>query len=182
MGLFSFLKKNKEKNAKSLAHGTVFTTRTKEGVLGDIGYNALQNKDYDTAEKSLFKALESKDINPMDRHFTYLSLIELFYKQRNTQPDAINKCIKYCKEDIEHLEEFMEAWKNDELKIGRNENDIRYPRIPSFQRLAIIYEKQGKIKEAIEICNMVLRYEKNNDYEKSDFEKRLTKLQKKYIP
>ena len=165
-------------DSKSLEHGDVHSTKDKEEFLGDIGFNALRNKDYDFAEKNLLKALKTNNYNPMSRHFTYLSLIELYYKQRDIRPDAVDNCVKYCKEDIKYLDKFLNAWKMEEISLGISENEIRYPRIPSLERLTIIYEKQGNIKEAIEICNIAIKHGLR-DSTKGGFEARLTKLQKK---
>jgi len=149
---------------------TSFCSITQQGFLGDIGHNALAQKDYAFAETILLKALQSRDDNVIDRHFVYNSLIELYYKQRESSPDAIEKCIKYCLEDIGILEEFIGAWKK------KYSGDI--PRIPSVERLAIIYEKQGKFEEAINICEMALRLGLR-DSTKGGFEGRKARLQKK---
>jgi len=55
--------------------------------------------------------------------------------------------------------------------------DIFTPDIPAFKRLAIIYEKQGKYKEAIEVCKKAksIGLGKDND----DYSKRIEKLKMK---
>ena len=117
------------------------TTQTEQGYLKGVGSTALANEDYAFAEKILLKALEADDDNPSDRHFVYNSLIELYYKQRDDREDAIEKCIHYCNEDIERIEEFLSEW------------DGEPPRIPAFKRLAIIYENQGEYGAALDICD-----------------------------
>ncbi len=47
--------------------------------------------------------------------------------------------------------------------------------IPAFKRLTIIYEKQGKYDEAIEICNRAIAYGQSVQ----NFKERKQKLQKK---
>ncbi|MFO7966780.1 MAG: tetratricopeptide repeat protein [Archaeoglobaceae archaeon] len=157
-------------DSKSLESEEItFSTSNQQKFLGTIGQNALSQKDFSFAETILLEALQSKDDNPMDRHFVYNSLIDLYYKKRDSS-DAIEKCIKYCLEDIKYFEDFKKAWERefgDEL-----------PRIPSFERLAIIYEKQGKFEEAIEICQMALKLGLKSS-RKGGFEGRINKLQKK---
>lgn len=155
--------KNLESEIKS-------SSSNQQKFIGGIGQNALSQKDYSFAETVLLEALQSKDDNPLDRHFVYNSLIDLYYKKRDISSDAIENCIEYCLEDIKFIEDFQKAWERefgDEL-----------PRIPSFERLAIIYEKQGKLEEAIEICQMALKLGLK-DSTKGGFEGRVKRLQKK---
>ena len=51
-------------------------------------------------------------------------------------------------------------------------------KIPSFQRLAIIYEKKGEYKKAIDICKKAIKYNLR-DTSKAGFEGRLERLEKK---
>lgn len=164
--------------------------QTCAGFLQSIGTFAVHNKDYDFAEKILQKALDSKDVTLSDRHFIYNELITLYYKQRDAKPDAIDKCIRYCKEDISFLEEFLIADRkehedrqnslkeiNDEL-INKINGNYYPPRIPSLARLIIIYENQGKISEAIEICEIGIKYGLK-DGTKGGFVERRIRLEKK---
>ncbi len=156
---------------KDLDSGDIsFSSTNQQKFLGGIGHTALTQKDYAFAETILLKALQSRDDNVIDRHFVYNSLIELYYKQRESSPDAIEKCIKYCIEDIRTLEEFIDAWKK--------EYGGEIPRIPSVERLVIIYEKQGKFKEGIRICEMALKLGLK-DSTKGGFKGRKARLQKK---
>jgi len=147
-----------------------YSTTTQQKFLAAIGHNALIQKDYAFAETVLLKALQSEDDNVIDRHFVYNSLIDLYYKQRGSRPDAIEKCIEYCLQDIKILKEFIDAWKK--------EYGDEIPRIPSVERLAIIYEKHGKFEEAIRICEMALKFG-IHDSTKGGFEGRKARLQKK---
>ncbi len=118
----------------------------------------------------------------MQRHFELNELIELHYKNRDTSPDALDKCIKYCLEDISNIHAFTKAWADEEQKIGRV--PIKLPRIPAFERLAIIYEKLGNFEAAIDICHQAIKLGLNNSdkcYSPSDFSKRISKLEKKWV-
>lgn len=136
--------------------------------------------------------------NPIDLHFTYNHLIDMLYKQRDSRNDALDKCSYYCKRDIDLYPKFKMASISDDvngLKYLQNcfENDKNLykeyeeklrdykwitPRIPSFQRLAIIYEKQGEIQKAIDICNLALEYGLI-DGTQGGFEGRRVRLKKK---
>ena len=130
------------------------------------------------AEKLFLKALKAKDDNPIDRHFVYNHLIDLYYKLRDERQDALDKCIHYCKEDMERLPEFLDTWR----KVY---GDV--PECPSLERLAIIYEKDEKYQEAINICNLAIKLgleEKwewyNKEYGKNKgYKARISRIEKK---
>lgn len=142
------------------------TSKTQQSYLKGVGSSAVHHKDYEIAEKVLLKALKAEGDNPSDRHFVYNSLIELYYKQRDEREDAIEKCIKYCNEDIDRIDEFLREWRGEP------------PRIPAFRRLAIIYENQGEYERAIEICDHALDLGLD-DGTKGGFEGRKQRIQNK---
>ena len=169
---------------------------TKGNFLQKIGNNAINFGDHSFAEKVYSKAIETDNIDPITRHFIFNSLIDYYYRNRNEDPDALKKCIEYCKEDIKYLDDFLNAytrdeeerkkrlkenspnWENDPLLKQSLSQGVIYPRIPSVERLAIIYEKKGKIEEAIKICEIALKYELR-DSTKGGFVKRKERLEKK---
>ena len=144
---------------------------SKQMFLNVLGVNTLGQKYYALTEKILLEALEAKDDNVIDRHFTYNSLIDLYYKQRESSPDAIEKCIKYCLEDINILEDFLQALKMEY-------DDDAPPLIPSIQRLIIIYEKLGNFEEGMKLCGIAQKLSLS-DTTKGGFEGRQVKLEKK---
>jgi len=87
---------------------------TKLSFLQLIGNNAIYFEDYSFAQKTLIEALEDKDIDVISRHFILNSLIILFYRKRHEESNALEKCIKYCDEDIKFLNDFLNAYKNGE--------------------------------------------------------------------
>ena len=99
-----------------------------------------------------------------------------------------NKKIKLCEQDVEIAEEFAIAY-NQEIKennkrraaYGEPPIDMKLPRYPSFQILAIYYEKLGMIDEAIKICERALKYGFVADTMKGGTEARLNKLKKRLI-
>lgn len=137
--------------------------------LANAGYEKLFNKKYGLAEKLLLMALDAEDDNPIDRHFVYNFLIDLYYKLREKREDALEKCVYYCKEDIKRLPEFLKIYKKEYGDL---------PQCPSIIQLAIIYEKNGKLQEAIGLCNLAIKSELKNGT-KIGFQGRLERLDKK---
>ena len=146
------------------------TSQTQQSYLQGVGSTAVSEKDYDFAERILLKALDAKGGSPSDRHFVYNSLIDLYYKQRDERDDAIEKCIVHCSEDIASIDAFLSGWEQ--------EHGGPLPRIPSFKRLAIIYEKQGKYDAALDVCEQALQ-RGLEDGTKGGFEGRKQRILKK---
>ncbi len=148
---------------------------------------------FDEKQEKIFLSELSQNIkNPIDRHFSYISLQDFYYKYRAVDEKYIEKCIEYCNLDINSLSEMEEAFISEEIKrakqlasFDRSKNlkeeidEIKKRGfigiIPAFKRLTIIYEKQGKYDEAIEICNRGIAYGQSVQ----DFKERKQKLQKK---
>ena len=154
---------------------------TKQHEMESKARELLVEKKTVEAEKLLLKALEADDDNPIDRHFVYNSLIELYYKMRNEEKDALEKCINFCRSDIEILPEFLSFYKKRYGEI---------PECPSIERLAIIHEKRGEYQEAIDLCKRAIelgletswdsynaRYGTNKGYKA-----RIRKLENKLTP
>jgi tetratricopeptide (TPR) repeat protein len=142
------------------------TTQTAQGYLKGVGSTAANEKDYDFAEKVLLKALEVEDSTATDRHFVYNTLIDLYYKQRDDRDDAIEKCIKYCQEDIKTIDEFLDEWNGEP------------PRIPAFKRLEIIHQKQANYQKALNVCDKALELGLD-DGTKTGFEGRKERIKNK---
>lgn len=132
-------------------------------------------------EKELLEALKT-DNNVLSRHMIYHSLIDASYKLRDEDSKYLEKCIHYCKEDIEALPEFLKEYRKEW-------GEATLPDILSLERLAIIYDKMGLIKEAIDVCNrgIELGFDRrwewyNNKYgAKKGLKVRLMKLEQKLI-
>jgi tetratricopeptide (TPR) repeat protein len=148
-----------------LDKGTGETSQSAQEYLKGVGSTAASEKDYEFAEMVLLEALDHEDGSATSTHFTYNELIDVYYKQRDDREDAIKKCIQYCKKDIEIADEFV-------AEFGE------VPRIPSFKRLAIIYEKQERYADAIAVCEQALEIG-TTDGTKGGFEGRKDRLRKK---
>lgn len=163
---------------KNLDTGNISSTSNSQKFLYPIGMNATSHKDYPIAEIVLLKALESVDGNPIDLHFVYDSLINLYYKQREDRPDALSRCVDFCLRDINSIEQFIDLWNQESKSLGNPDDKIETPRIPSFERLAIIYDKQGGFSEAIKICKKAIELNLH-DSTKGGFPARIALLEKK---
>jgi len=148
-----------------LDRGVQETSQSAQEYLKGVGGTAAGENDYAFAETVLLKALERDDGSATSTHFAYNELIDVYYKQRDDRDDAIKKCIEYCKKDIEIAEEFV-------AEFGE------VPRIPSFKRLAIIYERQDRYEEALVVCDQALDIG-TTDGTKGGFEGRKKRLRKK---
>jgi tetratricopeptide (TPR) repeat protein len=148
-----------------LDKGTGETSQSAQEYLKGVGSTAASEKDYEFAEMVLLEALDREDGSATSTHFTYNELIDVYYKQRDDRGDAIEKCIQYCKKDIEIADEFV-------AEFGE------VPRIPSFKRLAIIYERQERYADAIAVCDQALEIG-TTDGTKGGFEGRKDRLRKK---
>ena len=85
-------------------------------------------------------------------------------------------CIECCKKDIAMFDDFAIAWLS-KFPTQDGKLDIR---IPAFKRLAIIYEKQGRLDEAIEVCETAMGKNLAASHVES-FKKREEKLLSKKI-
>lgn len=146
-------------------------------------------------EKELLKGLKKSIKNPVDRHFSYIQLQDFYYKFRDLEPKYLQECIKYCKEDINSLNELQKHYIEEKIE-GIEKLSSFYKEkelmehlerarmgflgvIPAFKRLAIIYEKNKSYTEAIDICDAAIEYYQNINMDTSEFEKRKEKLLKK---
>jgi tetratricopeptide (TPR) repeat protein len=174
----------------------ISTTQTASGFLTCYAGWAISKKRFDLADKLLEEAIK-RNKNATDLHYTYNYLIDLCYKRRDEGPEWLERCINYCLADIEIFPLFKEEYlqqerehlikaadsplntKKERLKYLRKAENVEFLlSVPSFQRLAIIYEKQGKYEEAIDICKLAISYGLK-DSTKSGFEGRIARLTKK---
>ena len=131
-------------------------------------------------EAELLK-IERNTNDVISLHFTYNQLIDLYYKQRDEWENALENCKKYCIKSIEHTPKFLSKDKRDHEKLYDGERaEYTPPLIPSFKRLAIIYEKEKRYGDAIEVCKKALRFNLR-DGTKGGFEGRIQRLKKKQM-
>lgn len=114
------------------------------------GDRLLRKGQTDKAIAALQNATNSS--SPLDRHYAYVKLIRLYRLRINEHPEELDTLLDLCQKDIELFPDFYEAWMVEYL------NNVPTPYFPSFSVLAEIYEAQGKIAEAIAVCELALGY------------------------
>lgn len=185
MGFFDLFRKRNVLNQRKSKNKRIHTTKvnTSKTNLFSI-LNEIEKYKYidDVKTKKLFdKAYVQTSGNLIDRHFYYNNAIDYYYGLRHQDKNAIEKCIQYCKEDIEIAPKVLKLMSKDRTFMHYNEEgklEFIPPRFPSFQRLAIIYENQEKYEEAIELCKLAIKLNLR-DGTKTGFEGRIKRLERK---
>ena len=135
-----------------------------------IGW-AVADHDYALADKIIEYCNKIYEkATPVDKHFFLMGAADCYYKQRESREDALALVEKYHMMDVKLFPQYKGPLVKDMGGI--------LPRIPSFQQLAIMYEKAGRYQDAIDICKLAMNYGLT-DTTKSGYAGRLEKLQKK---
>jgi hypothetical protein len=137
-------------------------------------------------EKELLTNLNSSN-SFVDKHFAYMNIHEFYYKHRDLDEKYLDKCVEYCWMDINDLDkmnaeyisqrksEIQESLLNLKGLPEENTNFLKQEkidiekygfkgRIISFERLAIYYEKIKDTEEAINVCDLAIKYYKDQDF------------------
>jgi hypothetical protein len=85
-----------------------------------------------------------------DMHLAISFEIEEEYKKRNIDADALNKTIALCHEQIKISEQAKKDWIKENRSLGIT--NVILPNHKGYKQLAIIFEKQGKLQNAIDIA------------------------------
>ncbi|HZK25822.1 MAG TPA: hypothetical protein VFC74_10625 [Oscillospiraceae bacterium] len=102
------------------------------------------------AEELLLKAAAST--SPLDKHYAYLKLIQLYQELNNAGDNRQQDLIVTCQKDIALFPDFYEAWLIEYF------NNVPTPYFPSFSVLAEIYEREGRLQETIDLCELAIGY------------------------
>ncbi len=151
----------------------LYSGETREGFVAKIARGALYHKDLEFALNYL--EMINPDQWPVDdTHFFYQSLIPLFYRLRDKDKRALDMTIYYCKKNIElikeHKEELLDCFSSIP-NFGK-----QFPAIDCFRYLAIIYQNDGKIDKAIEVCQDAISLGVNVDSQNVSYRSRLDRL------
>lgn len=103
----------------------------------------------------------------LDLHFTYHAMIQIYYKDRDAGPVALNDAIVACEKQIALSPKTIEAFKKEFP-------DHPLPNHLGFTQLAIIREKQGDYIEAIRLSKLAMEQGWSGDWED-----RITRYEKK---
>ena len=90
-------------------------------------------------------------MNIVRLHYAELRLIERLYKLRETISNALNMCETLCIDNINNIPMFLSEINKPTGYLPAVDS---IPSIPSIKRLAIIYENQGRISNAITISQI----------------------------
>jgi tetratricopeptide (TPR) repeat protein len=129
-------------------------------------------KDREIARRILKKAVEVGDPknDVLGLHFTYQALIEVWYRDRETHPDALSEATAACLGQIGIAHQAARQFKKE------------YPNSPlpshvGYTQLTIIYDHQGRYDEAIKIAQQAKQQSWNGDWDAriQRYEKKRTK-------
>lgn len=98
-------------------------------------------------------------------YYDELEQIKQLYKQRDTDTIALTQCIDICCHNINFFPFTLEAMKYNPPYS-----------MPAFERLAIVYEKQQQIQDALEIANLQAYFSYTDE-----IQNRISRLSKKVI-
>lgn len=124
--------------------------------------------EFGIACRILEKAIELAD-NAIDLHFSYQGIIQSFYRQRNTLPEALNKTIYYCQKQIDIAISVAGSMKKEFPSSP-------LPRHVGYERLVIILYKKRNYERAIQLSKKA-----KLEGWAGDWDKRISKYQKKSI-
>ena len=130
-------------------------------------YNEYFKLDYSKMEEIVYNILEIKPLTQEEvntLHFVILDMANLTYSLREKRETFENLSITLCKKDIENYDTLSKSLKG--CVIG------------TLTRLCIIYEKNKKYNEAVNLCDIGIKYG-FADSNKKNFIFRKEKLMKK---
>ena len=129
-------------------------------------------QDRHIARRILEKSEELSAGNVLDSHFTYSEMIPIYYRDRDTDPGAMDSAITACENQIALAPEAAKAFQ------AEYPTDSELPSHRGFTQLAIIREKERDYAEAINLAREALKQGWAGDWEKriDRCEKRLAKL------
>ena len=182
------------------AHENVKVYLKEQRALGNIVQEApkkeRKQKEFDEKMEQLLLNNLEMSTGYIDKHYALMGLHEFYYKYRELSLDYIRLAEKYAQEDIIILPQVQYTYKieqeqnnicylSSDTAIDKSGDEEPYEKfryiIPAFKRLAIIYEQEGRNKEAIEICNKAIDFYTEVEYkeEVESFRKRKNKIAKK---
>jgi tetratricopeptide (TPR) repeat protein len=147
---------------ESLIKGDIsYTSETPIGLLSALAGWFNKKDDRTIAYRMIKKAEEmiNDSTNILNIHFLYQNKLEIYYRNRDNDPDAIEKAIEACKQQIEISPKAKIAFK-------KAYKDSPLPSHKGFEQLAIIEEKQKNFEPAIKISREALKQGWAGDWKK----------------
>lgn len=136
-------------------------------------------------EKELLADLDEAKKDLVSRHFCYIKIQDFYYKYRDLDNSYLNKCVEYCLLDINSLPDMIDQYIDVEIKKAEEAASIKRKYdlplsdkddperirekgfegvIPAFKRLVLIYKKQNKYEEAIDVCDKAISFNQSVEY------------------
>lgn len=138
-----------------------WTSQTESGYFSSLIHASERNKFYDLIDVIVSKALKAGG-TAIDRHFVYQNLIVAYYRQREENPNALDRCLDLCLKDIANMPLFKQEWQAENKRLSQGRDDILERQLPdlpnvyAYDRAIKIYETQGKLDEAYNICQLAI--------------------------
>lgn len=157
MGFFRWLtgtQKNENKNK-----------RTYSGALGDQHTDSTSWA-YDDPDVIKYSEIYYNNLEKLEERYSVLYNLGLI------EGSEVDDFIELCERNIMEFKRYKEACASYKEEMPRN--------VPAYKRLAMIYEKQGRYEEAIEICAAAIHDGVVDDGTKGRMRGRLARLIRKY--
>lgn len=151
----------------SLVKGEIFgMNQSPTDFLSTLSGWFRKEQDRTIAYRLLKKAEEliNDSSKVLDLHFLYMYKLKLYYKDRDNNPNALEKAIEACKQQINIAPKAMNAFKREDMKSGIKDSSL--PNHSGFEQLAIIEEKKKNFESAIEISKKAMKQGWAGDWEK----------------
>jgi tetratricopeptide (TPR) repeat protein len=128
----------------------------------------FKNNNRELGYKILQEAVEGLNSNStvLEQHFTYNSLIEFYYKDRNKGQKYLDKALEYCRKQISLSKAAIREFKKQE--------NYFLPSHRGFYQLSVYEEKQKNYKEALDLAQQA-----QADGWQGDWKNRIERLKKK---
>lgn len=146
----------------SLIRGEIqYSSQSAVGLLSYLSVWFKKQEDRSIAFRIIEKAEEllNETVKIFDLHFLYQHKIQLYYKHRELESDALETAIAACKHQIaiapEAKKAFLKEYKGSPL-----------PAHIGFEQLSIIEEKRSNFEEAIKVSNEALQQGWSGSWEK----------------
>lgn len=135
------------------------------------GYTKPQSEDVEIypsyyTETDLIAYTYYKGLGDIEERYSVL------YNMGLIDGSEIDDFILMCKNNITEYKLYSEILQKDGLEVPHS--------VPAYKRLAMIYEKQGNYKEAIEVCAEAINNQAYDDGTKGRMRGRLARLIRKY--
>lgn len=150
-----------ELGGRSLTQGKFFgSSGTVSQLLWGLSTWFKNPNDYFIADRILTKAEETAE-DIIDFHYTYQQMIQIHYRMRDIYPEALNKAILACEKQIKIASDVAKNMKKE------------YPNTPlpthvGYTQLAIIFDKQKKYTEALQLVKQAKKQKWAGDWDKRE--------------